>query len=321
VPSTSFAFNMVAQALRARGVTEVLTLEREFPSTTLPLLHHGLTLRVVRERPDGTYPLEDVEAALGPSTGAIAVSLVQYASGFRVDVDGLATLARARGLPLCLNAAQAVGHVPVRAQAWDASFVAGPSHKWLAAGYGQAFLWLREDWLAEPSPLAGWLSVEPVDLWHPFTAGATRRDDARGATVTGARFRADASRLEVGGTAFLLPYALDAALALHEGLTVEATLRHVQQLQALLRTGLARRGFVPTAPEGPTTSAGLCVVRVEGPPDDAVRALFREDVATTARGGGLRLSTHVYNDESDVDRLLWAVDRLGLRPAADGGGP
>jgi selenocysteine lyase/cysteine desulfurase len=45
VPSTSFGFSIIAHLLKAQGQTEVLTLEGEFPSTTLPLLHAGLTLR------------------------------------------------------------------------------------------------------------------------------------------------------------------------------------------------------------------------------------------------------------------------------------
>ena len=54
-PSTSFGFHVIAQMLKARGISEVLTLETEFPSTTLPMLYDGLALRAVRMRADGTY--------------------------------------------------------------------------------------------------------------------------------------------------------------------------------------------------------------------------------------------------------------------------
>ena len=50
---------------------------------------------------------------------------------------------------------------------------------------------------------------------------------------------------------------------------------------------------------------------------EVVRALLREaQVATTARAGGLRIATHVFNDEGDLDRLLHALKRLGVRPRA-----
>src|SRR3990167_6141967 len=98
---------------------------------------------------------------------------------------------------------------------------------------------------------------------------------------------------------------MNAALALHEAVTPAVTLSHVVSLQLRLREQLRRAGFVPSTPDDPATLSGICVIPVQGPPLDVVRALLREaQVATTARGSGVRISTHVYNDESDVDRLL-----------------
>jgi len=93
------------ELFRRRGIREVLTLEGEFPSTTIPFLNLGLRLRVVKPRPDGRYPVEDLAAALTPETGAVAVSAVQYGSGFMIDLEALATLK----VPVALNVAQALG--------------------------------------------------------------------------------------------------------------------------------------------------------------------------------------------------------------------
>lgn len=315
-PSTSFGFNVVAELLKARGITEVLTLDHEFPSTTLPLLGHGLTLRGARRRTDGTWALDDLAAALRPTTGAVAVSVVQYASGFRVDLPGLAQLCRDRGLALCVNAAQALGQVPLDVKALGVACLAATSHKWLMAGYGTGLLYVDGAWLDEtPLPLGGWLSVEAADLWQPF-ARAQRTDDETGFTARGTQFRKEASALETGASSMTGAFALDAALAIHEAVGVENTLTHNLGLQRQLREGLRRRGFAPNTPDEPRFGSGICVVPVAGNADDAVRALVREaDVVTTARGGGLRVSTHVYNDADDVERLLRALDRLGVRPA------
>jgi selenocysteine lyase/cysteine desulfurase len=100
-------------------------------------------------------------------------------------------------------------------------------------------------------------------------------------------------------------------MTLVEGVGVPAIHAHNLKLQRVLRDGLERRGFEANAP--PMT--GICVVRVEGNPADAVRALFAEGVVVTPRAGGVRFSTHVYNDESDVQRALEVLDRVKLRPA------
>jgi selenocysteine lyase/cysteine desulfurase len=312
-PSTSFGFHVIGQMLKARGVREVLTLESEFPSTTLPLLYDGLTLRGVRPRADGSFPIEDLEAALTPQTGAVAVSVVQFSSGYRVDLPRLAALCRERKLPLCLNAAQALGQVPLDFAGLGAAFLAGTSHKWFMGGYGVGFLAIAEEWLeAVPVPFGGWLSVRPEEQFQPWVH-AQRVDDAHGFTATGTRFRKDASAIEAGGGAWTPLHGVNAALALHEQVGVANTLAHNIGLQLELRSRLRERGFTPNAPDDPATLSGICVVPVEGDPAEVVRTLVREaKVVTTPRGGGLRISTHAYNTREDLERLLEAIDRHGI---------
>lgn len=313
--STSFGFHVIAQLLKQRGITEVLTVDQEFPSTTLPMLYDGLTLRGVRTRADGRVTLDDLEAALTPKTGALAISAVQFSSGFRVDLPAVSKLCKARGLAFIINAAQALGHAPIDLRALDADFLAATSHKWLMAGYGTGMLFIARRWLETTRlPFGGWLSVEPHEQFQPWVH-ATRVEDAHGFTAQGTRFRAEASALEAGGGSWLNLVALDAALTLHDAVGLEVTLAHDVRLQLHLRAELRKRGFTPTTPDDPATLSGICVVPVEGAPLDVVRALLREaKVATTARGGGVRISTHVYNDETDVERLLHAVEKLGVKP-------
>jgi selenocysteine lyase/cysteine desulfurase len=205
--------------------------------------------------------------------------------------------------------------VPLDVAALGASFLAAPSHKWLMGSYGTGLLYLRSDWLEGELPLGGWLSVEPALLWQSF-AGTQRTDDAQGFIAQGTRFRREASALEGGVGPWLGVYGLDAALDLHERLGRSTALAHNLALQQRLRTGLRSRGFSPNAPDDPAFGSGICVVPVHGGPEDAVRALIRErKVVTTPRGGGLRISTHVYNDENDVDALLAGIDALGIKPA------
>lgn len=314
-PSTSFGFHVIAQMLKARGITEVLTLETEFPSTTLPMLYDGLTLRGVRVRADGTYALSDLEAALTPKTGAIAVSAVQYASGFRIDLNAVSAMCRSRGLIFIVNAAQGVGHVPLDVHALGAHFLAATSHKWFMAGYGMGMLFIDRTWLeAVPLPFGGWLSVEPQEQFEPWVHAQVVEDPA-GFTATGTKFRRQTSALEAGGGSWVGLYGLNAALALHEAVTPQVTLARVVELQTQLRVLLRSAGFVPSTPDDPSTLSGICVIPVQGTPLEVVRALLREaKVATTARGGGLRISTHVYNDEGDLDRLMSALSRLGVKP-------
>ncbi len=314
MPSTSFSFHVIAQCLRARGLDEVLVSEAEFPSTTVPLLNAGLTLRAVRRRPDGSTPVADYEAAVRPSTRAVAVSVVQFSSGYRVELEQLAKWCRDHRLALVLNVAQALGQVPFDVEALGADFMAGATHKWLGAAHGFALFYAKKSWLEGPLPMAGWLSVRPDDLWGAFPS-SERVGDATGFTARGLTTRHDATAFEVGGMSWVNVYGLNAALDLQEALGTQAILEHNLGLQRVLRGELRARGFAPNAPDAPEVGSGICVVPVEGDPNAAVHALLREaKIMTTARGGGLRISTHFFNTEDDVRHLTEAIDRLGIRP-------
>jgi selenocysteine lyase/cysteine desulfurase len=290
-------------------VTEIVTLEGEFPSTAIPFLNAGIELRAVRVRPDGTYRAEDIEAACTPKTGAIAASIVQFASGFRVDLDALRTIARDRKLALCLNAAQAIGHVPI--DVTGADFLCGACHKWLMAGYGAAVFFARPEWMDGPLPLSGWLSVDEEVRWQTFGGAETEVGD-RIIVARNPRIRHEAPSLEAGGGIWAVYPGIAAAIDLQEKLGPAAILAHDLMLQKRLRDGLRPRGFVPNAPDDPAISSGITVVPVENPLA-VVRALLGRGILTTPRGPGVRISTHVYNDESDVERLLAVWDELGVR--------
>lgn len=319
VGSTSLGFHFVGQYLLQRGVKEVVTLEGEFPSTTLPLLHLGLRLRVVKARSDGSYANEDIEAAVRGGgrnpVGALAISAVQYASGFRADLTTLGALCRAEGLVFAVNGAQALGQIPIDVAASGIDFLCGTSHKWLMGGFGVGVFYARSAVVQQGAlPMASWLSVaNPMSMDN--LAGATLRD-VEGQpwfSAEGARFLNQTPSLEVGTSAFGLVFGFGAALALHEGVGITTTEAHNRALQSQLRAGLRQRGFSPNAPDD--RIAGICVFPVEGDAHAAVGALAKAGVVVTPRGVGIRASTHIFNNGDDVERFLWAVDEVGLRPA------
>ncbi len=303
-PSTSMGFNLVAELYKRRGIREVLTLEGEFPSTTIPFLNAGLTLNVVKPRADGSYAVEDVERALRPETQAVALSAVQYASGAAIDLTALTALCRSRKLPLALNVAQALGQIRIDAEALGVDFLCGTSHKWMMGGFGVGVFYARQGWLEELGlPWAGWFSPPDPLRWQNFPGSTWDGGRAHGLSTS-----REVSALEAGGGHWPALFSFGAALGLFEQVGIDAVAAHNRQLQELLRAGLQQRGFTPNAP----LQSGICVVPVKGNPLDAVRALLRENVVVTPRGVGIRFSTHLFNDESDIARALAAIDRLGL---------
>lgn len=317
MPSTSMGFHFVGQLLQQHGVKEVVTLEGEFPSTTLPLLNLGMQLRVVKVQPDGTYSLDDLANAITARTGAVVLSAVQYASGFRIDLPAVSRLCRSRKVFLAINAVQALGQVPVDVKALEADFLCATSHKWMMGGYGVGLLYVRQALLQDSHlPVAGWLSTErPMEMDNLAGAKRTGGARARSFLAQGAHFRSDASAMEAGSLAWGPLFGMEAAAQLLLSVGVEEIQQHNARLQTVLRERLRARGFVPNAPDGMAQGSGICVFPVQGAASAVARELGKRGVVVTARGGGLRISTHVFNQEVDLDQLLWALEKAEVQPA------
>jgi selenocysteine lyase/cysteine desulfurase len=319
--STSMGFHIVGRLLVDAGVREVVTCEQEFPSTTLPLLHLGLKLVVVRPRADGRTLVEDLEQAISPRTGAVAVSAVQYSSGFRIDLAAVGRLCRARKLFFAVNGAQALGQVPIDVRKARIDFLCGTSHKWMMGGFGVGLFYARAALLAKARlPFAGWLSTKSPMAMDGF-AGAKVRGRARAApggsfTATGLATRHDASALETGSGPWAPMLGFGAALELHQQIGIEAVQAHNARLQKMLRPRLRSLGFEPNAPDDSGVGSGICVVRPAGDARAVAGELAKKGVLVSPRGGGIRISTHVFNDEGDLDRLFWAMREVNLRPGA-----
>src|SRR5437763_11598685 len=100
--------------------------------------------------------MDDLRDAMDGRTRILAVSSVEFASGFRNDLDALGQLCRERGVYLFVDAIQSLGVLPLDVQKTPVDFLAADGHKWLLGPEGAGLFWCRR---------------EVVDLLHPTTVG------------------------------------------------------------------------------------------------------------------------------------------------------
>jgi cysteine desulfurase / selenocysteine lyase len=292
-PNTSTGINLAVDLLEGTGA--VLSDELEFPTVTLPWIHRGIPVHFL-PAVEGVVRLESFAIDQAPRAGTIAVSHVQFSNGCRLDLDALGALKQGR--TLVVSGSQSVGAFPidVRRSAIDALATAG--HKWLCAGYGAGFVYIGRALLERRPPRAiGWLSVE-----NPYAF-----ENREYQVVSGAR------RSEMGCPSFAGIFALGAAVAYLEAIGIEAISRRVLELNTVLTHELSRRGFTVLSPGGEHRS-GETLVAVEDP--GRVAAALRErGVFVTRKPQGLRIATHFYNSESDLDELLSSLtEAVAARP-------
>jgi selenocysteine lyase/cysteine desulfurase len=318
VESTTAGLNVAANAIPLARGDGVLVADTEFVQVALPWAKKaeaaGATLRPVASR-GGLLEPEDFEQALDGRTRVVCVSSVQWSSGCRIDVRRLGALCRERGIWLVVDAIQELGALEVDLSQGPVDFLAAGGHKWLNAPFGCGVLYVGERALAELQPAAwGYLGLEtPAGGWPAFfrTPGTSSFGPFRP--------RGDARRFEVGGTTNYPGAAgLAASLQVVEDLGLEAVERHVLGLAALAREELRRVGARIVSPDAPRRArSGITVFRCFDDPaqDQALaEAILAEGILVAVRYtgnvGGIRVSTHYYNDEEDVLRLCDAVRRL-----------
>ena len=116
VRNTSDALSTVANGITWRPGDNLVTFRNEFPSNIYPWLRLrdvlGVEVRMCEER-DGRIDLDEMIGLIDGRTRLVAISHVQYASGFRADLERLGRAARARDALLVVDVIQSLGAVPI----------------------------------------------------------------------------------------------------------------------------------------------------------------------------------------------------------------
>lgn len=161
VRGTTEAINLVAQSFgrsRLGPGDEVVISWLEHHANIVPwqLLcqQTGATLKVAPITPRGEIDFDAYAALLSPRTKLVALAHVSNALGTVVPVQRFIQAARAYGIPVLLDGAQAVPHLKVDVQALDCDFYAFSSHK-MCGPTGIGVLYGREALLREMPPWQG----------------------------------------------------------------------------------------------------------------------------------------------------------------------
>ncbi|WP_302058905.1 cysteine desulfurase [Paraburkholderia sp. CNPSo 3274] len=133
---TTEAINLVAQSYarpRLQPGDEVLITAMEHHSNIVPwqlvCAQTGAVLKVAPIDDDGTLDLDAYERLLSPRTRMVAVAHASNALGTVNPLAQMIELAHARGVPVLVDGAQAIAHLPVDVAALDCDFYAFSGHK------------------------------------------------------------------------------------------------------------------------------------------------------------------------------------------------
>jgi selenocysteine lyase/cysteine desulfurase len=212
--STTDGVNTVIGGLDLRPGDEVVTSDQEHPGLLAPLararVRHGIDVRVV--------PFAEIAGEVSANTRLIACSHVSWVGGEVVDVPALV----ATGVPVLLDAAQALGAVPVDVRALGCDFYAASGQKWLCGPEGSGCLYVRPERLEDllvPWPGYSSLAESHNALESDWAEGVARLDHGFPAGMRSAWALASLGVLEAAGWDWVYDRAATLAARLADRLT------------------------------------------------------------------------------------------------------
>lgn len=301
--NTTFGLALAARMIPYRSGDIVLTSDREFPANVYPwkrLKAQGVTLELTPVTKEG-WPDQDrmVERLADPRVRVLAVSLVQFSNGYKVDLARLSQATRKSGALLVVDAIQGIGQLPVDVKQTPVDILSCGAQKWLLSPWGSGFMYVRDELIRGLDPvMTGWMAYEGTDDFTQLTNySEVLRDNAR--------------RFEM----ITLPYqdfvGMRESLALLHSVGVEEISRHILSLHQPLLDWAGRRGVPITSPTGQHGSGILCIA----PPDVALvqEQLRAASIIASLREGAIRMSPHFYNTMDDMDKVVGVLDAMMSR--------
>ena len=298
--NTSFGINLAAFALPLSPGDVILTPDLEFPANVYPWMAAARARGLEYRRLPLTDGLLDEDRLLQElddhSVKCLSVSWVGFANGYRVDLERLGKVCRARGIYFVVDAIQGLGPLTLDVSRLDVDILACGGQKWLLSPWGSGFVYVRDELARSMDPpIVSWMSAQGTD-------------DFRKLTDYDPRWRPDARRFEL----ITIPYqdfaGMNASLELFMELTPSAIAAHITRLaDEIVEWSEANRVALVTPSDGAKRAGTVSIRPAEGV---AVSERLRSaGVVHSFREGAIRLAPHVYNTSEDIQAALEIIAR------------
>ncbi|HLW75555.1 MAG TPA: aminotransferase class V-fold PLP-dependent enzyme, partial [Bryobacteraceae bacterium] len=282
VQNSSVALGLIAGGLDWKPGDNLVTLADEFPNQlylSAHIAHRGVELR---EALPG-----NLDRAIDSRTRLVALSEVNYSSGYRAPVAEISRLAHARGAFVYLDGTQSTGALRIDVAASQPDALAVHAYKWMCSPTGIGFLYINSALRSQIRPNSiGWRSHRDwrnVDNLHH---GAPELIDT-------------AERYEGGGLSFGLLHSLGESVGMMLEIGPENIESRVLSLANDARVRLRNLGA-----EVPDYNSQIATAKFpRHNPSHLARELKSRNILVAARHGYLRVSPHFYNNAADLDAL------------------
>jgi selenocysteine lyase/cysteine desulfurase len=294
IPSVSYGLAVAAKNLPLRAGQTIIVLADQFPSNLYIWRERaeetGAKIVTVSRDPDAAWT-EAVLDAINADTAIVAVPHCHWADGRMVDLVAVGKACRTVGAALVLDLTQSLGAMPFDVAQVQPDFAVTACYKWLMGPYTMGMMYVAPKYHDGRPIEHSWINragaqdfARLVDYRDDFQPGARRFDmgeKANPALLAGASAAID----------MLLEWGVEAianTLAAKTEMIAEA----------------AQEAGLSSAPIGMRAPHFLALGFAGLAPAGLMEKLAEKNVFVSMRGTSLRVTPHLYNDETDAERLL-----------------
>ena len=281
VDNAAGALGIVLVGLDLKPDDNIVTLQDEFPNY--------LYMPQMRE-----VPWERFYESIDKRTRLVAISEVNYATGFRPPLEEISKFTRERDIILFVDGTQSLGALTVDLKKLNIDIYAVHAYKWMISPPGSAFMCVMEPFRSDLGSMkVGWRSHKTwrdVDNLHHGMP----------------EFKDSAEKYEGGGLPFPLLYALEQSVQMMLEIGPDLIEQRVLQLAESVKNRLRFLGA-----EIADNDSQIVAAKFPGyDPSHLARELKKRNVNVAARHSFLRISPHFYNNENDLEQLCEAIKPL-----------
>jgi selenocysteine lyase/cysteine desulfurase len=286
VQAACVGLSWLMQGLNWQPGDELLTIENEFPNQlylSAALDRFGAKLRIV--------PWPEFYASVTSKTRVVALSTVNYASGFRPPMEEISQFLESRGVLFYVDGTQSVGVLEFDISKIRPAMLSVDAYKWLLTPNGAGFVYVSPDLRSRLAPtVIGWRTDRNWREVNSLNHGAPVIAES-------------AEKYEGGMLPFPSLYAMGPVIDMMVEIGPAAIEERVLSLAATTRAILRDLGGDVNTDESQIVTASL----PGRDPAELAQRLRDRGILVSARHGRLRVSPHFYNNESDLEALRTAL--------------
>lgn len=306
--NTTEGINIAAFAIPLKEKDEVILTDQEHAGNAIPWLkikkEKNINIKVFTPKQTQEENIEAIKSLITKKTKVIAIPHVTCTNGITFPIKAISSLARQNNIYTCIDGAHTLGTLNLDLKELDVDFYAMCGHKWLCGPGGTGVLYVNNRVLSQSEPV--FVGAYSTGEW----VMSTQNQDYQ-------TYNPTAHRFYYGTQNKALYDGMSAAIKFHTSIGKQRIQDRVKALNQYLYDQLSTLSskidiLTPKDPE-----SRLCMVTFRPKNKDynelgevLSQRKIRVRRVPESNLNAIRISTHIYNFEEEIDKLVEVMDEF-----------